>query len=169
MSQLSFSTLHTSLLVRDVQGHYLPATDEQILDAARQVIDVKMQRGSKFTSVESTREYLCAKLASYEHEVFAVLFLDSQHRLIEYAEMFHGSIVSTEVHPREIVKKALTNNSAAAILAHNHPSGNSEPSDADRRVTQRISDALELVEIRTLDHIIIGGNDTTSFAERGWL
>lgn len=169
MLQFSCSALLTSLVVRDARGHYLPATDDQILDAARQVIDLKMQRGVTFTSAESTRDYLSAKLAGYEHEVFAVLFLDTQHRLIEYAEMFHGSIAGTEVHPREITKKALRNNAAAVILSHNHPSGNTEPSEPDRRITRLIRETLALVEVRTLDHIIVGGNDTTSFAERGWL
>ncbi|EBY2668597.1 DNA repair protein RadC [Salmonella enterica subsp. enterica serovar Newport] len=117
----------------------------------------------------ATRDYLSVKLANYEREVFVVLFLDMQNRLIEYAEMFHGSIGSTEVHPREIVKKAMQNNAAAVILAHNHPSGNAKPSDADRKITQHIREALSLVEVRTLDHIIVGGNDTISFAEHGWL
>lgn len=169
MSQHAFSTLNSSLLVRDVQGRYLPATAEQILDAARQVIDQKMLRGAAFTSQQRAKEYLCTKLAGFDSEVFAVLFLDTQHRLIEYDEMFHGTIASTAVHPREVVKKALRNNAAAVILAHNHPSGNTEPSDADRGLTQRLREALELVEVRTLDHIIVGGNDTMSFAERGWL
>lgn len=106
MSQQSLSTfLHASLLVRDIHGHYLPATDKQILDAACQIIDLKMQRGAQFTAASSTRDYLSVKLANYEREVFVVLFLDMQNRLIEYAEMFHGSIGSTEVHPREIVKR----------------------------------------------------------------
>ncbi|EDU0501910.1 DNA repair protein RadC [Salmonella enterica subsp. salamae] len=170
MSQQSLSAfLHASLLVRDIHGHYLPATDKQILDAACQIIDLKMQRGAQFTAASSTRDYLSVKLANYEREVFVVLFLDMQNRLIEYAEMFHGSIGSTEVHPREIVKKAMQNNAAAVILAHNHPSGNAKPSDADRKITQHIREALSLVEVRTLDHIIIGGNDTISFAEHGWL
>lgn len=169
MLQHAFSTLNSSLLVHDVQGRYLPATAEQILDAARQVIDQKMRRGAAFTSQQRAKEYLRTKLAGFDNEVFAVLFLDTQHRLIEYDEMFYGTIASTEVHPREVVKKALQNNAAAVILAHNHPSGNTEPSDADRRLTQRLRDALELVEVRTLDHIIVGGNDTMSFAERGWL
>ena len=100
MTQLSFSSFDSSLLVRDAQGRYLPASVDQILDAARQVIDQKIQRGMSFTSPTLVKEYLCAKLAGFEHEVFAVLFLDSQHRLIEYSEMFRGTIDSASVYPR---------------------------------------------------------------------
>ena len=167
MSQLSFSSFDTSLLVRDAQGRYLLATADQILEAARQAIEHKMQRGASFTSPAAVKEYLCAKLAGYEHEVFAVLFLDSQHRLIEYAEMFHGTIDSASVYPREVVKEALRLNAAAVILSHNHPSGSPEPSQADKVLTQRLKEALGLVEVRILDHVIVGGMETVSFAEKG--
>lgn len=169
MSQLSFSSFDSSLLVRDAQGRYLPASADQILDAARQVIDQKMQRGISFTSPTLVKEYLATKLSGFEHEVFAVLFLDSQHRLIEYSEMFRGTIDSASVYPREVVKEALRLNSAAVIISHNHPSGNPEPSSADKALTARLKDALALVDVRTLDHIIVAGADTTSFAERGLL
>jgi DNA repair protein RadC len=118
MSQLSFSSFDAALMVRDSQGHYLPATADQILDAARQAIEHKMQRGASFTSPAAVKEYLRAKLAGFEHEVFAVLFLDTQHRLIDYAEMFQGTIDSAEVHPREVVKAALRHNAAAVIISH---------------------------------------------------
>ena len=167
MSQLSFSSFDAALMVRDSQGHYLPATADQILDAARQAIEQKMQRGASFTSPVAVKEYLCAKLAGYEHEVFAVLFLDAQHRLIEYVEMFRGTIDSASVHPREVVKEALRLNAAAVIVSHNHPSGNPEPSAADRALTQRLKESLALVDVRTLDHIVVAGSSTTSFAERG--
>ena len=169
MSQLSFSSFDSSLMVRDTQGRYLLATAEQILDAARQAIERKMQRGTSFTSPAAVKEYLRAKLAGFEHEVFAVLFLDSQHRLIEYSELFRGTIDSASVYPREVVKEALRLNSAAVIISHNHPSGNPEPSAADKVLTQRLKEALGLVDVRTLDHIIVAGTDTTSFAERGLL
>ncbi|MGO4155564.1 JAB domain-containing protein [Cupriavidus sp. YAF13] len=156
MSQLSFSSFDSSLLVRDAQGRYLPASVEKILEAARQVIDQKMRRGTPFTSSMLVKEYLSTKLAGFEHEVFAVLFLDSQHRLIEYVEMFRGTIDSASVHPREVVKEALRFNAAAVIFSHNHPSGN----------PRRLTDALALVDVRTLDHIIVAGNATASFAER---
>ena len=123
MSQLSFSSFDASLMVRDAQGRYLLATADQILEAARQAIEQKMQRGASFSSPAAVKEYLRAKLAGFEHEVFAVLFLDTQHRLIEYAEMFRGTIDSASVYPRELVKEALRLNAAAVILSHNHPSG----------------------------------------------
>ncbi len=169
MTQLSFSSFDSSLLVRDAQGRYLPASVDQILDAARQAIDQKMQRGMSFTSPTIVKEYLRTKLAGFEHEVFAVLFLDSQHCLIEYIEMFRGTIDSASVYPREVVKEALRLNAAAVIFSHNHPSGNPEPSQADRQITQRLRDALALVDVRTLDHIVVGGESTESFAERGLL
>ena len=118
MSQLSFSSFDSSLMVRDAQGRYLLATAEQILEAARQAIEHKMQRGASFTSPVAVKEYLRAKLAGFEHEVFAVLFLDTQHRLIEYAEMFRGTIDSASVYPRELVKEALRLNAAAVIVTH---------------------------------------------------
>ncbi|CUJ73740.1 MULTISPECIES: RadC family protein [Pseudomonadota] len=167
MSQLSFSSFDSSLMVRDAQGRYLLATAEQILEAARQAIERKMQRGTSFTSPAAVKEYLRAKLAGFEHEVFAVLFMDTQHRLIEYAEMFRGTIDGASVYPRERVKEALRLNAAAVIVSHNHPSGNPEPSGADRALTQRLKEALGLVDVRVLDHVIVAGTDTTSFAERG--
>src|SRR5690606_22885089 len=168
MSQFSF-TFDSSLLVRDDQGRYLPATVDQILTAARQVIDQKMQRGASFTSPATVKEYLVTKLSGFEHEVFAVLFLDTQHRLIEYSEMFRGTIDSASVYPREVVKEALRLNAAAVIFSHNHPSGNPEPSRADEAITVKLKEALALVDVRTLDHIVVGGEGTVSFAERGRL
>ena len=169
MSQLSFSSFDTSLMVRNSQGRYLLATADQILEAARQAIEHKMQRGASFSSPAAVKEYLCAKLGGFEHEVFAVLFLDTQHRLIEYAEMFHGTIDSASVYPREVVKETLRLNAAAVIISHNHPSGNPEPSAADKAMTAQLRQALALVDVRTLDHIIVAGSRTTSFAERGLL
>ena len=161
MSQLSFSSFDASLMVRDAQGRYLLATTDQILEAARQAIEYKMQRGASFSSPVAVKEYLSAKLAGFEHEVFAVLFLDTQHRLIEYSELFRGTIDSASVYPRELVKEALRLNAAAVIVSHNHPSG------ADKVLTQRLREALALVDVRTLDHIIVAGGSTISFAERG--
>ncbi|MDZ4348972.1 MAG: DNA repair protein RadC [Xanthomonadaceae bacterium] len=168
MSQLSLA-FDSSLLVRDDQGRYLLATADQILEAARQVIDQKIPRGALFTSPTLVKDYLRTKLAGFEYEVFAALFLDSQHRLIEYAELFRGTIDSAAVYPREVVKTALRFNAAAVIFSHNHPSGNPEPSQADRQITQRLKEALALVDVRTLDHIVVGGESTESFAERGLL
>ncbi|HCV40716.1 TPA: DNA repair protein RadC [Pseudomonas putida] len=167
MSQLSFSWFDSSLMVRDAHGRYLPASADDILEAARQIIDQKMQRGAEFTSPATVKEYLRNKLAGFDHEVFAVLFMDTRHRLIEYREMFHGTIDGASVYPREVVKEALRLNAAAIVVSHNHPSGNPEPSAADRALTQRLKEALGLVGVRVLDHIIIAGNASESFAERG--
>ena len=166
MSQLSLS-LDSSLLVRDDQGRYLMATADQILEAARQVIDQKIRRGASFTSPSEVKDYLKAKLSGYEREVFAVMLMDSKHCLIEYVELFQGTIDQAAVYPREVVKLAMQHNAAAMIISHNHPSGNPEPSRADEMLTKRLKDALALVDVRVLDHIIVAGNDTASFAERG--
>jgi len=168
MSHVS-SLSDTSLLVRDARGDYLPATAEQILLAARQVVDQKMRRGANFSSPIDVKAYLTAKLAGLDHEVFAVLFLDNRHRLIEYVEMFRGTLDGASVHPREVVKEALRFNAAAVILAHPHPSGNSQPSQADKAITRQLKEALALIEVRVLDHIVVAGNDVVSFAERGLL
>ena len=122
-----------------------------------------------FTSPNTVKDYLRTKLAGFEHEVFAALFLDSQHRLIEYTELFRGTIDGASVYPREVVKEALRVNAAAVIFAHNHPSGNPEPSRADETITSRLKDALALVDVRALGHVVVGGMDTVSFAERGLL
>lgn len=116
-----------------------------------------------------TRHYLQSVLAHQEREVFMALFLDNQHRVLQAQKMFSGTIASVEVHPREIVREALKLNAAAVILAHNHPSGIAEPSRADRDITGKIGQACALLNIRLLDHLVIGRGEYTSFAERGWL
>ena len=115
------------------------------------------------------RDFLRIKLGALEHEVFAVIHLDSQHRVIEYVEMFRGTVSQTSVYPREIVKEALVRNSAAMILVHNHPSGVVEPSRADEALTQTVKAALALVDVRVIDHLIVAGPAVLSFAERGLL
>lgn len=157
------------ILIRDARGDYQPASASQILDAARRIMDQLVQRGAEMSSPTTVRDYLTVKLAGYEHEMFAVLFLDNQHRLIEYVELFRGSIDSASVHPREVVKEALARNAAAVILSHNHPSGWVEPSAADKHITHRLKDALSLVDIRVLDHVVVAGDRAVSFAERGLL
>ena len=126
-------------------------------------------RSHSFTSPTVVSDYLQVKLGGLEHEVFAILMLDSQHRLIAYSEMFRGTIDSASVHPREVVKEALAHNAGAVILAHNHPSGHPEPSEADKMITRKLMNALQLVDVRVLDHIVVGGRSTVSFAERGLL
>ena len=166
MSQVSLS-LDSSLHVRDARGRYRMATPEQILAAARQAIDHQIPRGAALSSLQTVRDFLRAKLAGLTYEMFSVLFLDNRHRLIEYVEMFRGTIDGASVHPRGVVKETLMRNAAAVILAHNHPSGVVDPSQADELITHRLRDALALVDVRVLDHIIVAGNDTLSMAERG--
>lgn len=142
---------------------------QAVLEMARRHLSASLQTGNALTSPDLVRQYLSARLRHHQREVFAVLFLDNQHRLITYAELFHDTIDSASVYPREVVKEALARNAAAIILAHNHPSGVAEPSQADRRITERIQAALELVDIRVLDHMVVGDSEVVSFAERGFL
>ena len=127
-----------------------------------------MQRGDALCSPAQTRQYLQLQLGSYEYEVFAVLFLDNRNRVIAFDKMFRGTIDGASVYPREVVREALKHNAAAVIFSHNHPSGVAEPSHADEQITQRLKDALALVDIRVLDHFVVG-DEIVSFAERGLL
>jgi DNA repair protein RadC len=142
---------------------------QAVLEMGRRHLYETLQRGDALGSPGDTRRFLLARLRDYPHEVFACLFLDNRHRVIEFTEMFRGTIDGTSVHPREVVKQALALNAAAVIFAHNHPSGVAEPSQADQCLTQRLKDALALVDIRVLDHIVIGDGYTVSLAERGQL
>ncbi|MBJ3815174.1 JAB domain-containing protein [Shimwellia pseudoproteus] len=118
---------------------------------------------------EATREFLCRELSGEAREIFMVIFVDYQHRVICWRRMFAGTISHVEVHPREIVREALKHNAAAVILAHNHPSGRAEPSAADRAITRLIVRACECLDIQVLDHLVIGRGESVSFAERGWI
>jgi DNA repair protein RadC len=159
----------SNLLIRDATGEYRTATGEEVLSAARQVLARRVRRGTAMTSPQIVRDFLCAKLGDLEHEIFVALVLDSQHRLIQYFELFRGTLAQTSVYPREVVKTALMLNAAAMIFAHNHPSGVAEPSRADELLTQALKQALALVDVRVLDHFVVAGDATTSFAERGLL
>ncbi|ELS9502872.1 TPA: DNA repair protein RadC [Vibrio parahaemolyticus] len=143
-----------------------PVTEHQVLEQAAQIIANRYLRGDVFTSPNATKEFLIYKLSQHEREVFAVLLLDNQHRLIEYNELFFGTIDAATVYPREVVKLTLERNAAAVIFAHNHPSGEPEPSQSDKRITSRLSEALALIDVRVLDHFIVG-ESCVSFAERG--
>ncbi|MFZ4834676.1 RadC family protein [Rouxiella sp. Mn2063] len=129
----------------------------------------QLMRENPLLTPESTKRYLQNLLANREREVFLVLFLDNQHRVIRHEELFAGTISSVEIHPREIVRAAMKINATALILAHNHPSGRAEPSSADRRVTEQIIKVCQLLEIRVLDHLVVGHGEMVSFAERGWI
>jgi DNA repair protein RadC len=157
------------LLVRDHYDELRTATASEIIAAARRAMTRRVRRGTALDSPQVVREFLTVKLGHLEHELFAVLLLDTRHRLIEYVELFRGTIDGASVHPREVVKLALAHNAAALVLAHPHPSGAAEPSQADELVTRRLREALALVDIRVLDHIIVAGGEAISFAERGLL
>ena len=139
------------------------------LEMARRHLGESLERGKPLTDPAATRTYLTARFRDMPYEVFAVLSLDNRHRVIAFEELFRGTIDGASVHPREVVRQALRHNAAALIFAHNHPSGVAEPSDADRRLTQRLKDALALVDVRVLDHFVVGDGEVVSFAERGWL
>lgn len=139
------------------------------LEMSRRYLQCGLQRGMCITDPSVTREFLLMKMKGFVREVFVCLFLDNQHRLIRYEEMFYGTIDGASVYPREVVRRALELNAAAVIFAHNHPSGVVEPSNADRRITERLKSALDLVDIRVLDHLVVGDTAVTSFAENGLL
>jgi len=143
---------------------------QAVLEMARRHLRQTLERQSALTSPDLTRQFLAAKMRAYPHEVFACLLLDNQHRVIEFRELFRGTIDGASVYPREVVKTALAYNAAAVIFAHNHPSGVAEPSEADRLITHRLKQALNLVDIRVLDHFLVGDGDRAySFAENGLL
>lgn len=139
------------------------------LEIAKRSLQEGLRREGVIKNPTLTKHYLLAKMRDYRHEVFACLFLDAQNRIISFDELFHGTINGSVVYPREVVKAALQHNAASVIVAHNHPSGIAEPSGSDKYVTSRIKDALMLVDVRLLDHIIVGDGQTTSFAEQGIL
>jgi DNA repair protein RadC len=138
-------------------------------ELARRYFEETLPIGEAIRSPADTETFLLARLRDRPHEVFCCLYLDNRHRVLRFEELFRGTIDGTSVYPREVVKQALAVNAAAIILAHNHPSGVAEPSQADERITRRVKSALELVDIRLLDHLIIGDGISTSLASRGML
>ncbi len=141
---------------------------QAVLEMSRRYLQERMQRNDTLTDPEAVRIYLLSKLRDECAEIFACVFLDNRHRVIAYEELFRGTIDGASVHPREVVRRVLKHNAAAVIFAHNHPSGVAEPSQADERITHKLQEALGLVDVRVLDHFIIG-DEVTSFAERGLL
>lgn len=139
------------------------------LELGQRVLAAEFQRGKGLTKPDDAGRYLHARLRSHRQEVFACLFLDNKHRVLAFEEMFKGTIDGAAVYPREVVRRALEHNAAALILAHNHPSGVAEPSDADRAITRRLIEALALVDVRVLDHLVIGDSSWVSLAQRGWM
>lgn len=139
---------------------------QAVVEMSRRYLEEKVHRGDVMNNVDDVKNYLKSRLQHYPFEVFACLFLDNKHRVIAYEELFRGTIDSANVHPREVIRKVLDHNAAAIVLAHNHPSGLAEPSQSDRMITQKLKQGLELIDVRVLDHFIIG-DEIVSFAERG--
>jgi DNA repair protein RadC len=169
MSQIELSLNPNVLLVRDVAGDYRQALPEEVLSAAQRVLLARVRKTEVMSSPAAVRDFLRTRLGHLEHEVFAVVHLNAQNQLIEYVELFRGTVSQTSVYPREVVKDALARNSAAVLLVHNHPSGTVQPSRADEALTQTLKAALALVDVRVLDHLVVTASEVLSFAERGLL
>ena len=158
-----------TLYVKDADGTYLEARTDDLVAATRRALRRSFRKGKTIRSPKDTEDFLIAELATEPNEIFCCLYLDNRHRIIKFDRAFAGTIDGTSVYPRVIVRRALELNCAAVIFAHQHPSGVSEPSQADERITQRLKSALELVDIRVLDHLVIGGDTVVSLASRGLL
>lgn len=139
------------------------------LELGQRHLHAQLERGAALTDPHAAGRYFAQRLRGLPHEVFAAIFLDTRHRTIAFEELFRGTIDGAEVHPREIARRALAHNAAAVIVGHNHPSGNPEPSAADRAVTARLKQALALVDLRLLDHFVVGDGPPVSMAARGWV
>jgi len=142
---------------------------QAVMELARRHLGEQLSREQVFTNPSLVGDFLLSHLRNSEQEIFAVLFLDAQHRLIDWEKLFFGTVDSANVHPREVVKRALFHNASAVILSHNHPSGVAQPSESDRLMTENLKQALSLVDVRVLDHVIVGGGYTVSLAEHGLL
>ncbi|GGQ22920.1 RadC family protein [Shewanella litoralis] len=138
-------------------------------EISKRIAHENLQRGQILTNPDLTRDYLMRQLADRSYEVFALLLLDTQHRVIQFVELFRGTIDSASVYPREVISLVLEKKAAAVIVCHNHPSGIAEPSQADRRITERIKNALATIDVSLLDHMVVGDQEIVSFAERGWI
>jgi DNA repair protein RadC len=157
------------LFVQDSAGSYQPASNDVIVKEALRVTQKAVRSGPMLGTPRSVKDFLMVRLSHLPYEIFAVVFVDNRNRFVAFEEMFRGTVDSAAVYPREVVKSALHHNAAAVILAHNHPSGEPEPSQADEIITRRLKQALALVDIRVLDHVVIGADFCESFAERGLL
>ncbi|EPQ8820761.1 RadC family protein [Pseudomonas aeruginosa] len=160
----------TQLIAGELPGTYVvpeAVTDTELMRLAKMLARRRLKRGRSMESPAAVFNALQTLMMDYEREVFGMVLLDNRHRIIEFVELFQGTIDSASVYPREVIKAALAQNAAAVVLVHNHPSGDPEPSRADRQITDRLQQALNTVEIRLLDHVIVGAEGTVSFAERG--
>src|ERR1700733_2619032 len=158
-----------SLYVRDEQGQFAPASGELVLEAARRHLRSRVRRGTPLNSPSLVRDFLTVTLGDRDCEYFCLLLLDTRHRLLQFVELFRGTIDGASVHPREVVKTVLDARAAAVVVVHNHPSQVAEPSTADELITKRLRLALDVIEVRLLDHLIVAGAEVVSFAERGLL
>lgn len=156
------------LFVKDQDGEYHPAPKKLVLTEANKLMGYQLRRGASILSSECAKAVIGCKLRGKQCEVFACLFLDSKHRVLAFKEMFTGTINNTTVHPREIVKEALQLNAEAIILAHNHPSGGSEPSTQDISLTTTLTNILKIIDVRILDHLVVG-DEVTAFSDLGLL
>ena len=155
--------------VHDCEGAAVAIEEDVIVNWAIEILERRLERGEALTDPSKAGTYCAAKLRGYDREVFGVMFLDTRHRVKGFEILFYGTLDGAEVYPREVARAALRYNASAVIVTHNHPSGNSEPSAADRAVTLRLRDALALLEIRLLDHFVIGEGAPVSLAARGWV
>lgn len=168
----TYSPISKSVLVKAENDKYFlsePLSKDQMYSLMLDLLEEQFLRPDELTSPEKTRQFLTLKLAKLEHEVFSVVYLDTQHQVIGYEELFRGTINGAAVYPREVVKRCLHHNAAAVIFSHSHPSGVPEPSKSDIAITKRLIEALKLVDVRVLDHIVVGGANSVSMAERGLL
>ena len=152
-----------------INQHTTLLNDDTIIQRALTILEKRITYNTEapaLTSPQVSKDYVKLQIATYEHEVFAAIFLDNQHKVITFEELSHGTIDGASVYPREVVKACLNHNASAVIFAHNHPSGNPEPSTADKTITKRLTDALGLIDVRVIDHLVVG-EDVVSFAERG--
>lgn len=163
------ATLRTLTARQHAAAYALPtdSAEDDVIAQALGILARRVRRTICFNAPQVVKDFLAVRMSPLDCEVFAVLFLDAQHRLIECVDMFRGTISQTSVYPREVIKTALRLNASAVILAHNHPSGLPDPSRADEHLTQTLKTALQTIDVRTLDHIVVGGGETVSFAERG--
>ena len=159
----------TSGFVCESTSGYTPVSDDEVIREGLRILSARLPKHSVLANPRTTREYFRLRFAGLEHEVFCCLYLDTRHRPIACEELFRGTIDGATVHPREVAKRALVHNAASVILAHNHPSGIAEPSQADELITRRLKEALALLDIRVLDHLVVTDTVTESFAERGLL
>lgn len=156
------------LFVRDESGEYKPAPTEIVYSAAKRLSSSQLRRGAFIHSSEDAKAAVQQKLTGYDYEMFACLFLDTQHRVLIFKELFRGSVSVATVHPREVVKEALRLNAAAVILAHNHPSGSVEPSPHDIELTKKLKEILQIVDVKVLDHLVVG-DEVVSMADEGMI